>query len=269
MANKESKKTKPQAKTQNGGKGMKLKTTNKQKLLRSGITLLGFLAFFALLFFVLKATGVLNQLDSPQDVKELILSGGIWSYLVFMVIQFLQVTFIPIPALITTVAGALVFGPWITYGLSLISVLLGSLFAFWMGKRFGRKLVVWIAGEEDAKKWDEKLSKGRYLFFLMLLFPGFPDDVLCLLVGASPMTYRFFLTTNLIARPLVFIPIVFLGGGTIIPYSGWGIPVWIGIIILCASLFYLSIRYEDNIEHFLETQSKKMKLWFANRNNKK
>lgn len=243
--------------------GIPVKTSTKQKIIRSLISVLGFVGIFGIIFLILHFTGILDKLDTPQDLKELILQGGVWSYLVFMLIQFLQVTILPLPAIITTVAGALVFGPWVTYILSLISVLLGSLFAFYLGKKFGRKIVVWIAGEEDAKKWDEKLSKGKYLFFLMLLFPGFPDDILCMLVGATPMTYRFFMMCNVIARPIVFIPIVFLGGGTIIPYTGWGIPVWIVLIVLSAILFYLSIRYQEQIEIFFENLSKKIKDYFS------
>lgn len=251
-----SKNTKPNKKQH---ADFKLKTTTKQKIIRSTISLLGFLSIFVAILLVLHFTGVLDKIDNPQDLKEVILSGGIWSYFIFMVIQFLQVTFIPLPALVTTVAGALVFGPWVTYFLSLISVILGSLFAFWLGKKFGRKLVVWIAGKKDAEKWNKKLSRGKYLFFLMLLFPGFPDDILCMLVGATPMTYKFFIISNLIARPIVFIPIVFLGSGTIIPYTGWGIPVWIGIVLLSAGLFYVSIRYQKQIEKFLIEKSKKLK----------
>lgn len=236
--------------------------TNKQKAVRGIVAILGLFLIILLLFLLFQATGVLDKLDSYDNVKEVILSAGIWGYALFVFIQFLQVTFVPIPAVITTVAGSLVFGPWVAYGLSLFAVMLGSVFAFWMGKTFGTKLIVWIAGKEDAEKWGERLSRGKYLFFLMLLFPGFPDDILCLVVGATSMSYKFFITSNLIARPLVFLPMVFLGGGYLIPFSDWGILVWIGIVLVCVVLIYLSLRYEKQIETFLDKSAQKLKRVF-------
>lgn len=240
-----------------------LTNTSKQKIVRSIVAILAFFAIIAVLFEVLQLTGVLNRLESYDSIKEIILSAGVWGYALFVLIQFLQVTFVPIPAMVTTVAGALVFGPWIAYGLSLFAVMLGSLFAFWMGKTFGTKLVVWIAGKEDAEKWGEKLARGKYLFFLMLLFPGFPDDVLCLLVGATNMSYKFFIGANLIARPIVFLPLVFLGSGTLIPFSGWGIVVWVVVALVSLALVVLSVKHHQKIETFLENRANAIKKLFS------
>lgn len=236
--------------------------TKKQKLYRSIISLA--ILFFVLLamFLVLHFTHVLDKVDSPEEIKTIILQGGTLSYIIFMVIQFLQVTFIPIPAVITTIAGSLVFGPWVALGLSLVAVLAGSLFAFWMGRKFGRKLIYWIAGKEDGTKWINKLTHGKYLFFLMMLFPGFPDDILCIVAGSTKMTYRFFIIVNLITRPIIFAGIVFFAGGYIIPFSGFGIVLWIIVVLVMAVLFYLSIRYQKQIENALLTASKKIKIMF-------
>lgn len=241
----------------------KLKTTTKQKIIRGLITTVGFFSIFIIIFLILYFTGTLNKIDSVEDLKEIILQGGVWSHVIFVILQFLQVTFIPLPAAITTIAGALVFGPWITLALSLVAVMAGSIFAFWLGRKFGTKLIVWIAGEEDAKKWNKKLSQGKYLFFLMLLFPGFPDDILCMVVGATPMSYKFFIVSNLLTRPIIFAAIVFLGSGSIIPFTGWGIPVWIVLVLLAAFSFYASIKYEKRIETFLIDKSKKLKKLFT------
>ena len=249
--------------TSEGKTQKKLKTNTKQKVVRSLITLLVFVSIFVVIYLVLYYTGTLQKIDSAEDIKEFILQGGVWSYALFFAIQFLQVTFIPIPAIVTTVAGALVFGPWITYFISIVAVLLGSLFAFWLGKKFGRKIIVWIAGKEDAEKWDKKLEKGKYLFVLMLIFPGFPDDILCMVVGATPMTYKFFIFANLFTRPFIFIVITFFGSGTIIPFVGWGIYVWIALIITAIYLFYLSVKYQKQIEEFLINSANKLKKVFS------
>lgn len=204
------------------------------------------------IYLPLKLTGALDKISSAQELKDIILSGGAFSYIIFCLIQFLQTTILPIPAIVTTLAGVYVFGPWIAFWLSIVSVLLGSLFSFFLGRTLGTKIAYWIAGEESTKKWQQKLEKGKYVFFLMMLFPLFPDDILCLVVGATTsMTYRFFIITNLITRPIAIASTCFFGSGLIIPFSGWGIPVWIVLIILMAGLFFVSIKYESQIENFI------------------
>lgn len=236
-----------------------MKTETKTKILKISIICFCLLAIILAIYLPLKLSGTLDKISTAEDLKELILSGGVYSYLIFFVIQFLQVCLLPIPAFATTVAGALVFGPWIACLISFISIMLASIFCFFMGRKVGRKLVVWVAGESDTKKWEQKLEKGKYVFFLMMLFPVFPDDILCLVVGATTsISYKFFIITNLITRPIAIVSTCFIGSGYLIPFSGWGIPVWIALILICALVFYLSIKFEPQIEKFILKLSMKL-----------
>ncbi|MBQ8792689.1 MAG: TVP38/TMEM64 family protein, partial [Clostridia bacterium] len=171
---------------------------SKRKIVRALIVAIVLILICLAIFLPLYLSGSLEKVRSAEELQKIILAGGMWSYLIFFVIQFLQVTFLPIPAAVTTVAGTLVFGPWITLGISFVAVMLASMFSFFLGRKVGKKLVVWIAGEADYQKWADKLGKGKYVFFLMMLFPVFPVDILCMVVGTTNMTWRFFLITNLI-----------------------------------------------------------------------
>ncbi|MBP3619466.1 MAG: TVP38/TMEM64 family protein [Clostridia bacterium] len=233
-----------------------MKKQTKTKILRTAIVL-GVLALIVLAIFLpLHFTGALAKIKSVDQLQQFILSGGIWSYAIFFVIQFLQVTFLPIPAAVTTVAGSLVFGPWITCGISFIAVMLASLFSFFLGRKIGSKLVIWIAGEEDYHKWAQKLGQGKYVFFLMMLFPVFPDDILCMVVGTTTMTWKFFIVTNIITRPIGIFCTCFLSSG-IIPFSGWWIALWIVLGLACLALFILSYKFQPQIENFILNLSKK------------
>ncbi len=236
----------------------KLSYDTKQKLLKLFIIALLFLALFLAIYLPLKLTGAFAKIDSAEKLKEIILSAGAYSYILFCLIQFLQTTILPIPAMVTTIAGSLIFGPWVTILLSIVSVLAGSLFSFFLGKKLGFKIICWIAGENDGKKWAEKLGKGKFAFFLMMLLPVFPDDILCLVAGATDMSYKFFIITNLITRPIAIISTCLLGGGTLIPFSGWGIPILIILVALMGFAFFFSIRYEKQIEAFILKLSKKL-----------
>ena len=235
-------------------------TTKKGKILRFIIVCLVFGAIFVGIFLALKFTGTLDKLHSLEDVKKLILSGGNFSLILFVIIQFLQVTFLPIPAFLTTVAGAIIFGPLTTFILSFVAIMLGSLFAFWLGRKFGKRILVWTIGKEDANKWTKKLTNGKYAFFLMMLFPAFPDDVLCLAAGVTNMSWKFFSITNLITRPIGILCICYLGSGTLIPYEGYYLIAWAFILIALVVLFVLSIKYQSKIEEFVDKINNKINL---------
>ena len=65
------------------------------------------------------------------------------------------------------------------------------------------------------------------------------------------MSYRFFIITNLITRPISLIVICFLGSGQLIPFSGWGIPIWIVLVVLALIVLYLSFKFQPQIEKFV------------------
>lgn len=213
-------------------------------------------------YYLFAVFDLLKYINDADAMRELIQSAGIWSYLIFILVQFLQVTFIPIPAIVTTLAGTVLFGPGMASILSLIGILSGSIVAFIIGDKLGERVVKWIAGEKALKKYGTILyDKGKYIFFLMLLFPVFPDDVLCLIAGMTTMTYRFFLITIILTRPIGIVMTCYLGSGEIIPYNEpWGIACWVAIIIFIVLAFWLSYKYKAQIERGINNFSVKMRL---------
>ena len=236
------------------------KADRKRKIIRFSITALVLVVVLLAIYLPLQFSGLLDKIDTAEELKDLILAGGLWSYAIYFVFQFLQATILPLPAFVTTVAGALVFGPWIASLISFLAILLASVFMFFLGRKIGRKLINWIIGEEDAEKWAQRLGKGKFVFFLMMLFPLFPDDILCLVVGTTAISFRFFFITMLIARPIGILTTCFLGSGTLIPFSGWGIPVWIVLGVLMLIAFYISIKYQDKIENLVTKLGEKLGL---------
>lgn len=221
-----------------------------KKILRSLIVFVAIGLFILLVYYILIWTNLWEKLNSVDKLRTMILDLGFWGRLTFVALQFLQVTFVPIPSTILTVAGSIIYGPLQGSLLSLAGILLGSVLAFYLGRQFGRKLVVFMVGKESCQKWVSFLSRAKYTFFLMMLLPIFPDDVLCLVAGLTDMSWAFFVITNLITRPIGIFLTSYLGSGEIIPYHGWGLVVW-GIIFVAAGIImWLVTKYEKNIEAF-------------------
>lgn len=228
-------------------------------ILRLFLTFVLLLAFFIVCYAIIKFTGVWNKINSIEKLKAIVESGGMFSFVVFVLLQILQTTVLQIPAIFVTIAGTLVFGRWMAFLLSFIAVMIGSIIMFWVGRKAGRKFLNWLAGSEEADKWIKRMSHGKYLFFLMMLFPMFPDDILCVIAGFTNMSFGYFLVTNLIARSIGIACTVFFGSGSVIPFSGWGLIVWGIIILLVATLFYLSVKYQNKIDEIVKQFTKKGK----------
>ncbi len=237
----------------------KKQLTLKRKILRTFLVLFVLGALVTLGYYVLVWTGAWEYINSVEKIRTLILSIGFWGRLTYVFLQFLQVTFIPIPSTITTLAGILVYGPLQTALLSLAGILLGSVFAFWLGRVFGKKLVIFMVGKETCGKWVKFLSNCKYSFVIMMLLPIFPDDILCLVAGLTNMSWAFFVFTNVISRPLAIFSTCFLGSGEIIPYHGWGLIVWGILIVVVGILLFLSFHYQAQIEKFIQKRFKTKK----------
>ena len=239
--------------------------TKKRKIIRSVVVAVIIVAIVVLAYYILVWTGAWEYINSVDKIRELILSLGFWGRFAFVMLQFLQVTFLPIPSTISTLAGVLIYGPLQTALLSLAGIMLGSVLAFWLGRQFGRKLVAFMVGEETCKKWTDFLTNAKYSFVVMMVLPIFPDDVLCLVAGLTNMTWKFFVLTNLIARPIGIFMTCYLGSGELIPYHGWGLVAWAFIIVLVGILLYLTFKYRPQIENFLKTKFRSKKSNFRKR----
>lgn len=229
------------------------------KVIRISITIMVIVLLCLLTFFILKWSGVTERFDSVEEISDFIKSTGIYGLLVFFLLQFLQVTILPLPGFLTTVAGSIVFGPLKSAICSSIAIIFGSITAFLLGRKFGTKLLVWCVGKEDADKYIDIMTECKYAFFIMMLFPFFPDDILCMVAGVTKMSYKFFIITNLITRPISVFCTCYVGSGYLIPFKGWGIYVWICLAILMIIAFLLTAKYQSKIENFLLKLDKKFK----------
>ena len=199
-----------------------------------------FAALLLLCFVALDSTGVLEKCKDIETLKAFIRSTKQWGILVYIGLVIFQVIALPIPSAIAAVLGTVLYGPTYAFLFMTAGTIIGSILTFMLGKIFGRKLAVWVVGEEKTDKYATLLNeKGRFLFIIMMLFPFFPDDVLCLVAGITAMSYRYFITVIALTRPVMIAFTCYFGSGTIIPFRGWGIPVWIAIFVVTLVLFFV------------------------------
>lgn len=184
---------------------------------------------------------------------SLITSSKGWVvYLVIWFIMFLQTTILNIPAYV--VLSASVSVGITTLSVAYIAVVLsayiaGCLLAYWIGYKFGKRAVKWCAGsEEDYDKWTKVLNKkGKWWYFISVVFPLFPDDILCLVAGAVRFNFPFYILSNIIGRGiglvtmLLFLKLLGSMGGNF-PYM---VVVW-SVALLVEIIVYFVLKKKEN-----------------------
>lgn len=140
-------------------------------------------------------------LSCKEKIKDFIASFGPLAPVVFILIQSVQVVAAPIPGEATGFLGGFLFGVFPGFLYSTIGLTLGSTLAFLLGRWLEIHVVAKIVRPETLDKFDFLIERqGTLVAFLLFLFPGFPKDYLCLILGLSTMPLRVFLVIVTIGR---------------------------------------------------------------------
>lgn len=199
-------------------------------------------------YILFYTTGLDKKFYDFDSLKAFIVDSGYWGFAVFIGLTVFQVVVLPIPAALSIVLGVAIYGATVSFVLSTIGTIIGSIISFMLGKVFGRRLCNWMFGAEQTEKYAKLLNeKGRFLFIIMLLFPAFPDDMLCMIAGITDMSYLYFTVVCALTRPVMIGLTAYLGSG-IIPFEGWGIPVWIALGCLLVAAFIVLTGVKARIE---------------------
>ena len=200
-----------------------------------------------ILLYVINKTGILDKISTKDELRNFIQSFGGGAVFIFILIQFSQVVFLPIPSFITVGAGALLFGPLRASIYSSIGIVIGSIVSFLIGKKFGYKVVSCIVGKKNLDRViDLTRNKDKILFTFMFLLPFFPDDVLCFVAGITSMSFRFFIVMIILTRTISVFASTYSLSNSLIPYNTWwGILVWILIFILIILLIKTIFKKEN------------------------
>ncbi len=139
--------------------------------------------------------------SSRREMRKFLRAAGPYAPFVFVALQALQVVAAPIPGEATGFLGGLLFGTTMGFLYSSLGLTIGSAIAFGLGRRFGVPLVRCLVSEAVYHRFDFLARTGGEIATLVLfLIPGFPKDVLCFILGMSPMPFVVFLVITTFGR---------------------------------------------------------------------
>lgn len=195
-----------------------------------------------LIFEIIFSLDIVNNFFSNLIIN----SNTSFVYFIIWIIMFLQVTILNIPAY-TILSISLSIGLnilSITYIFVTISAYMaGCILAYWLGRRFGIKAIKWCAGsEEDYNKWSMIINtKGKWIYFLTVLFPFFPDDLLCIIAGSVKFNFATYTIFNLIGRTIGLVTICLVLQFIKMSASSFPIMIIVWAIALIVEIITISI----------------------------
>lgn len=153
-------------------------------------------------------------LEDPAAVREAVGRYGPLAPLVFVLLQAGQVVLAPVPGHVFAFAAGYLFGPLLGFGYSMLGAALGTAVAMWIARRYSRPWVERVVAADALDRFDDVLDRyGLLGVFLVFLLPGFPDDVICLVAGVSPLDLRKTLAVSLVGRAPGYLVLVLSGAG--------------------------------------------------------
>ena len=223
---------------------------NKSFVYKMTIVALFMLAASSFVLYIVKVTGLWEKIDSIESLREYVSGYGSYTIPIFILIQFLQVTVLPLPGMVTIGAGVALFGAFYGALWSFIGILSASIVSFFVGRLLGYRVASWLVGEESLQK-GLKLVKGKDTIVLtfMFLFPFFPDDLLCFVAGLSSMSITYYLIMITVTRAISITLSAYSINGSLIPYNTWwGIIIWAIILIFTLMICYYVYKHGEEIE---------------------
>jgi uncharacterized membrane protein YdjX (TVP38/TMEM64 family) len=167
--------------------------------------------FVACMVLVFLLVGGLHGLERYRELFEFYANGkaiaqyvqdaGPYGPIVFIGLQALQVVAAPFPGEATGILGGYLFGtlPGLIY--STIGLTIGSCLGFALGRWLGLPFVRRFVKQETYHKFDFLTrAKGELMVFVLFLIPGFPKDILCYILGLSPIPFGIFLLVSAVGR---------------------------------------------------------------------
>ncbi|RUM88318.1 MAG: TVP38/TMEM64 family protein [Thermodesulfatator sp.] len=144
---------------------------------------------------------LLDLMEKREHLRNFVLSLGPYGPVGFILLQILQVILSPIPGEATGFLGGFIFGKWLGLVYSTIGLSLGSFLAFFISRQFRKIVAPWLRKSDLYWKFEGLLERqGIFVCFFLYVFPGFPKDFLCYLLGLTRMPWQVFLFISSVGR---------------------------------------------------------------------
>ena len=193
----------------------------------------------------------------PEYIRNYLAGFGNVGFLVYMLIQTIQVVIVIIPGDIVSACGGFVYGIPIGFILSYTGLMIGSVIVFYISRIFGYDLVSRLISGKKIEKISETLNstKGTVSLFIICCIPFIPKDIMMYIAGLTPVKApRLFIIYGISRVPSVLIWVSV--GANAFEKNILGLIITISIlIIMIILLFFLNKFYHKNKNSITENNT--------------
>ena len=193
---------------------MKTMTSTTKKIL--AIVLFGFALLLFVTLSIVVGKPMVTFASQPEIFRKFMEEKGILGILLFIGMLIVQVVVALIPGGPFEVAAGYAFGVVKGTIICSLGITIGSMIVFALVRKFGRSFIELFFSKEkiDSVKVFNSNDKSIMLFFLLMLIPGAPKDLLSYLAGLSTMRVDTWFLITLVGR-LPFILLSVMSGSAL------------------------------------------------------
>jgi uncharacterized membrane protein YdjX (TVP38/TMEM64 family) len=176
-----------------------------------------------------------------ERLSAYITQWGLFGPFALWLLNFLQVIIAILPGHAIALAAGYFYGLPIGFFILYSSTIIAGQLAFALARRFGRPVVVYFVPTKYLDRWDETSKRhGFWFYFIGLIVPIFPTDVLTFIAGLSMLSTPKFIIANLIGR-FPYLLLMALMGSHGIEFLTQGLPLvtWVVLGLIVIVLVFL------------------------------
>lgn len=195
---------------------------------------------------VQQAFVLLSRADIEQ-LKEYLLGFGAWAPIVSGSLMVLQSLFVPLPAMVITLANGLLFGTMWGTLLSWSSAMVGAIICYYISRLLGRPVVEKLVGGKSLDMTDRFFRRyGKHAILIARLIPVISFDVVSYAAGLTTIGPGEFLLATGIGQMPATVVYSFLGQNMTRAVK-LGLWIILGVLALVTLGFALKARFEERL----------------------
>ncbi len=172
---------------------------NTRKWIGTGVVI--FVAGILAWVYRHQVSEVLAFLRNREAITAYLSPLGGWGPLIYVTILSAQVFTAVVPGHALLVAAGYVYGFGYGWLLNFAGEIVTSQVVFWLARRKGRPLVRRMVSASVLTRWEGRIDRQGFLFFLMCFWlPFIPSNAANYLAGLGAIPFRLFLAANLMGR---------------------------------------------------------------------
>lgn len=141
----------------------------------------------------------------------------------------------PLPGGLLTLGSIPIIGWWRAYIIDFTGLMIGSSMAYYLGKKYGNRLLSYFFDDKLIKKIEEtKIKKNRQIesvFLLRILFGSTVTEIVCYAAGLLKISFKNFFIGTALSHLVIGVPMFYLANN-LLEFKNF----WISAIMLAIAI---------------------------------